>query len=637
MVHRSFMLTLIGLTLIFANRLVAAADVAARNPKPSISIDASRTGAPISPYIYGQFIEHLGRCIYGGIWAEMLEDRKFFDAVGSDPSPWKPISAGTTVEMVRDNAFVGEHTPRVLPGNSPRGIMQDGLGLRRGRSYSGRVWLAGDGESGPVSVSLVWGDGADRRQTVTIENLKADYSRFPLRFTCGGDTDNGRLEIVAAGGDGFFVGTVSLMPEGNVHGMRADTLEVLRQLDAPVYRWPGGNFVSGYDWRDGIGDPDRRPPRKNPAWKGIEHNDFGLDEFMTFCRLLKTEPLVVVNSGQGDVKLAVDELQYANGGTDMPQGKLREKNGCREPYGVKWWGVGNEMYGKWQLGYMPLEAYTRKHNAFADAMRGADPSIRLIAVGHVGPWSEAMLTHCADRMDWISEHFYVGEKPDVMAHVRQAPARVRAIADAHRRYRDEIAALADKEIPIALDEWNYWYGPHLYGELGTRYFLKDALGVAAALNEFARQSDMYFMANYAQTVNVIGCIKTTKTDAAFDTTGLPLMLYRKHLGTVPVETVAGGPLDAVAAWSENRKTLTLAVVNPMTEELAVPLSVAGARLAGTGHVREISGSDPMAYNEPGKPPAVAIRERELKGAADMLTIPPLSISLFTFDVSDPMP
>ena len=125
-----------------------------------------------------------------------------------------------------------------------------------------------------------------------------------------------------------------------------------------------------------------------------------------------------------------------------------------------------------------------------------------------------MMQHCADHMDLISEHFYCQEQAGLAAHVPQIPDAVRRKAEAHRRYRQEIDSLQGKDIRIALDEWNYWYGPHVFGELGTRYFLKDALGIAAGLHEMARESDIMFMANYAQTVNVIGCIKTSKTAAA---------------------------------------------------------------------------------------------------------------------------
>jgi alpha-N-arabinofuranosidase len=617
--------------------------------EPRIAIDAKRTGQPISKYIYGQFIEHLGRCIYGGIWAEMLEDRKFyfpitpnyspyrrsrqipadspFQVVGA--SPWEIIGAADSVKMVKEDSFVGEQTPLITPGG---GIRQRDLGLVKLKQYVGYIWLKPVNERANVEVSLHWGAGSEEKDQAGIVMISSHYQRCGLRFTAGADTNTGVLEIRVTGGGPCLVGTVSLMPADNVEGMRADTLAVLKQLDAPVYRWPGGNFVSGYNWKDGIGQRDRRPPRKNPAWTGVEHNDFGIDEFMTYCRVLGTEPLVVVNSGEGQAANAVEELQYANGAADTAMGKLRAQNGHPEPYKVKWWSIGNEMYGKWQLGYMPLEEYIKKHNQFAETMRAEDPSIKLIAVGAVGTWSEGMMQHCADHMDLVSEHFYVQEGPTLAAHARLAPDRVRSIAEAHRRYRRQFESLKGKNIRIALDEWNYWYGPHVFGELGTRYFLRDALGIAAGLNEFTRNSDIYFMANYAQTVNVIGCIKTTKTAAALETTGLALMLYRRHFGVVPVRVVATPPLDVAAAWSEDRKTLTVAVVNPTMEKLEIPLSIEGARLSGAGQRWQIAGDDPMAYNDPGQKPRVAIEETALSGVSGKLSVAPCSVTLFALGV-----
>lgn len=613
-----------------------AAEPAARSAPAmrQITIDASKQGPSVSKYIYGQFIEHLGRCIYGGIWAEMLEDRKFFFPVGAKESPWSVLGEASSVTMQTGEPFVGEHSPAVaLPGGGKSaGLVQAQLGLSQGKHYVGRIWLSATGQPGPVRVSLVWGDGPDGRQTVEISDLGADYRKFPLDFEAKADSDDARLEITAAGTGAFSVGAVSLMPADNVAGMRADTLALLKELDAPVYRWPGGNFVSGYNWKDGIGDPDRRPTRKNPAWQGIETNDFGIDEYMAFCREVKTDPYVVVNSGLGGVELAVDKLEYANGAADTPMGRLRAANGHAEPYGVHFWGIGNEMYGNWQLGHMPLEDYIAKNNRFADALRAKDPSIALVAVGAVGKWTEGMLAGAADHMDLLSEHFYCQEKPALETHVRQIPDSVRRIAEAHRRYRKEIPSPAGKPIPVALDEWNYWYGPHVFGELGTRYFLKDGLGVAAGLNEFVRCSDVYFMANYAQTVNVIGCVKTTKTAAALETTGLVLKLYRRHFGTVPVTATAEGPLDVAAALADNGKTLTVAIVNPTLHPMELPLAVSGVALAGTGRQWQMAGDDPMAFNQPGETPRVTVEESAARMAEGKLSVRPCSVTLFALDV-----
>jgi alpha-N-arabinofuranosidase len=617
--------------------------------KPSLTVDVRKTGEPVSKYIYGQFIEHLGRCIYGGIWAEMLEDRKFYFPVTPkyDPynvprdkpgevylpvvkaSPWQIVGPDDSVQMVKEDSFVGEQTPLITPGG---GIRQNDLGLIKGKQYVGYVWLKAAGEPTSVEVTLRWGDGAREKVSKVISSTPGDYQKHPLDFTAGADTDQASLEIKVLSGGPCLVGTASLMPSDNVEGMRADTLGLLKQLDATVYRWPGGNFVSGYDWKDGIGDRDRRPPRKNPAWTGVEHNDFGIDEFMTFCRVLGTEPLAVVNSGLGNCKSAVEEVQYANGAADTPMGKLRAKNGHAEPYKVKWWGIGNEMYGNWQLGHMPLADYIRKHNEYAEAMRAEDPSIKLIAVGAVGTWSEQMMAHCAEHMDLVSEHFYRGGKPELVAHVKQAPDAIRSIAAAHRGYRRQLDSLRGKDIRIALDEWNYWYGPQLYGEVGTRYFLKDALAIAAGLNEYVRNSDIYLMANYAQTVNVLGCIKTDRTSAVFDATALPLMLYRRHFGTLPVAVTAEAPLDVAAALTPDRKTLTVAVVNPTMRKLDLPLKVEGAKLKGSGIRWQIAGNDLMAYNQPGKPPKVSIEEAPLNNVAQTLSVVPCSVTLFALEM-----
>jgi len=605
--------------------------------RPGIVIDASKPGPPVSKYIYSQFIEHLGRCIYGGIWAEMLEDRKFFLAVGAKDSPWKPIGREKTVTMVTKDACVGKQEPQIAPGG---GIAQGGLGLVKGKSYVGRIRLAADAGAGPVTVSLIWGAAADDRQCVTIgagkvpRNFLAAATAGKLRFTAGADSGNARIEITVAGKSPVRVGAVSLMPADNVHGMRADVLALLKRLGSPLYRWPGGNFVSGYDFRDGLGEVDRRPPRKNPAWWGLESNDFGLDEFIAFCRQVGAEPLIVVNSGRGDVKMALAELQYANGAPDTPMGKLRAKNGHREPYAVKWWGIGNEMYGRWQLGYMPLEKYIVKHNKFAAAMRAADRRVKLVAVGHRGKWSEGMMQNSAGHMDLISEHFYCGEKTSLDKHVSQISLSVKRIADAHRQYRKRFDSLKGRDIRVALDEWNYcysWRPPYVYGQLGHRCYLKDCLGTAAGLHELIRSGDIIFMANYSITVNVIGCVKATKTAAAMATTGLVMQLYRKHFGMLPLAVKSNAPTDVAAALTEDRRTLTLAIVNPTTKKLDLPLAVTGIELTGKGVCRQIAGDDPKVYNEPGVKPRVEIKTSSVNGCRS-LTAAPCSVTLYSLAV-----
>ena len=631
----------------------------AEAPEATLSVDLTKTRPAISKYVYGQFIEHLGRCIYGGLWSEMLEDRKFFYPVdGEAPawalfqpgprsydgeghpyellvrSPWMILGARQAVTMDRQRPLAGEHTPVITADGKGVGLMQERLGLVEGRRYVGRIVLAGASTAAPVRISLAWGAGASDRQTVSVERLTEGYATVPFAFTAQGSTDNGRLEIVGYGQGSFRIGAVSLMPADNVYGWRADTLARLRELNAPVYRWPGGNFVSGYDWKDGIGDPDRRPPRKNPAWKGIEANDVGLDEFMVLCREIDAEPYIAVNTGLGGAEAAAQEVEYVNGAPTTTHGGRREANGHPKAYGVKWWGIGNEMYGDWQLGHMPLAEYLKKHNHVVDAMRAVDPSIVPVAVGAVGEWSKQMLTGSVGHMGLLSEHTYWQNKPDVVAHVEQASSGIRRIAEAHRAYRRELPSLKGKnEVRIALDEWNYWYGPNEYGELGTQYFLQDGLGAAAALHEMFRNSDLFFMANYAQTVNVIGAIKTTKTEAELETTGLVLKLYRERFGVTPVDVGPDlRPLDVSAALSADGRALTVAVVNPTEDTRRLRLQVVGGRaLSGSGQKWVITGKDRWAHNRPGAARQVDIRSEAVSRGAETteteLELAPLSVTV----------
>ncbi len=614
-----------------------------------IRIDPGQTNEPISEYIYGQFIEHMGRCIYGGIWAEMLEDRKFHYAIPAEKdlwrvtgagarvladSPWKVIGSKNAVSMTTVNPLSGKHCPLISPAGRQAGIFQEELALLKGNDYTGRIVLRGDGTAGPVQVSLVWADGSDGRQTITIKNLSTTFETHPLRFTAGDDADNARLEITGSGRGAFAVGAVSLMPADNINGFRKDTLALLKELNSPIYRWPGGNFVSGYDWRDGLGDRDRRPTRTNPAWTGIETNDVGMHEFVELCRLLETEPLITVNTGFGDAYSAAAQVEYANGDLNTLYGKQRAANGHPQPFGVTFWCVGNEMWGNWQLGHMQLHHYVLKHNWVEEKMRQVDPDIVTIASGDLGGgWSEGLLKNCADHMNAIAEHFYCQTRGDLTAHVRQIPNRIKEKADGHRRLRQSLDSLKGKDIRIAMTEWNYWYGPHVFGELGTRYFMKDALGIAAGLHEYFRNSDMFHSAFYAQTVNVIGCIKTTKTAAAFDATGLPLVLYRKEFGTLPVQ-VSGWDerLDVSAALTEDRKYLTVGFVNATFDTYQVSLTLHSMTPAGKADGWRIAHENPMVYNDPGQEPVLEIQPLEPADAGKQITIKPVSITLYKIPV-----
>ncbi|HJX71851.1 MAG TPA: alpha-L-arabinofuranosidase A, partial [Bacteroidales bacterium] len=242
---------------------------------------------------------------------------------------------------------------------------------------------------------------------------------------------------------------------------------------------------------------------------------------------------------------------------------------------------------------------------------------------------------CSDGMDLISEHFYRQDwhGGGLMTHVKQIPDAIREKAETHRLYRNEIPALEGKDIRICMDEWNYWYGPHIYGELGTRYFMRDAMGIAAGINEYSKQSDIIFMANYAQTVNVIGCIKTNTTSSVLDATGQVLKLYRQVFGTIPV-TITGEtrPLDIAATLNEAKDKLTISVVNPTWNTIDLPVEIMNGFISGKGELWQVTSPDDMAFNEPGRPENVKIEGPSAIIPGKTLKIEPVSIKIFVFSV-----
>jgi len=688
--------------LIFVQRVILSAVLlsvyAVAQTKPvSVRIDASKTGAPISKYIYGQFLEHIGGLVNTNIWAEMLDDRKFYFPVTSHPAPepagpswrrtalrhWMPIGLDKFVIMDATHPYVGEHTPMVkLSSTETHGIQQSGLAVRKERSYGGRAVLAGTAGS-TVKVTLIWGGASADRQSVVIQNLSASYRKFPLSFRAKGDSDDARLEISGTGNGSFHIGAVSLMPANNIQGFRAEVIAALKQLHSGIYRWPGGNFVSGYEWRNAIGDPDKRPPIMDPVWHAVQPNDVGTDEFMALCRLLDVEPYVTVNGGFGDEWSAAQLVEYANGAVTTPMGKLRAANGHPESYHIKFWGIGNEPWGEWQLGFMPVAQWELKHNMFAKAMRKVDPTIKLIAAGAMpdamtgskqakrlngqivpdylsaGDWSGNLLAHCLDNMDLISEHFYstsgkrtdlaTGDKvdtgPQTLIEWERAPAtQVRVKFEHYQEYLKRIPGLKAKPVPISLDEWAYIGGPPNSYKVVPAY--------AWAFHEMFRHSDLYQLGAFTFATAMIS---EDRTDAVLSPTGLLFKMYREHFGTIPVEVSgdspqpkpiypAGGdqpavnpgsdtyPLDVSAALSDDRKTLTFAVLNPSDSEQLVKLSIDGAILSSQGHVWRMAPETVDATITVGQKPGVEVQEQEMMSVPDEMSVPPFSVSIYSFTV-----
>jgi len=667
----------------------------------SATIDASKTGAPISKYVYGQFLEHIGSIVNSGIWAEMLDDRKFYHPVTSKlpaepegpewrrrmaPRHWMPVGAGEFVTMDAKRAYTGDHSPAVqLSRTEARGIQQAGLAVRKGKAYAGRVVLAGPPGT-VVKVNLVWGKTDGDRQTDAVSIAGAGYKKYPLQFVAQADTEDARIEIAAMGAGTLQIGAVSLMPADNVEGFRAEVVAALKQLHSGVYRWPGGNFVSGHEWRNAVGDIDQRPPIWDPVWHTAQPNDVGTDEFMTLCRLLDVDAYITVNAGFGDAWSAAQLVEYVNGAATTPMGRWRAANGHPQPYNVKLWGVGNEPWGDWQLGHTSVEQFEIKHNDFAKAMHKVDPTIKLIAGGampdamagskqakringqivpdylSVADWSGHMLAHCLDNIDMLSEHYYssgdqrldlkTGEKvstgPQPLVEWMRAPAtQVRVKYEHYQEYLKRIPELRKKPVPVAIDEWAYMGAPQNSYKVVPAY--------AWAFHEMFRHSDLYQLGGFTFATAMLSA---NRTDAVLSPTGLLFKMYSDHFGTLPVEVSgdspqpkpiypAGGdqpavnpgsdtfPLDVTAAFSSDRKTLTFAVLNPSDAEQRLKLSIDGVKLAGQGRLWRMAPATVDATITVGQKPGVEVQEQTLGAVPDSMAVPPFSVSIYAYAVEQP--
>lgn len=570
-----------------------------------VAIDATKVGEPITPLIFGGYMEPATT----RVWAEMLTDRKFANPVTASEAParaaspmmrrfggepFRPVGPAGTVEMDPVRPFVGKHSPRVkLDGSEPHGIQQSRLRLGRGKSYVGRVYLAGE-PGAKVVVRLVWGPGPGDSQTIAIPPLSREYQKFPLSFTAPVDTQEARLEILGTGAGTFHIGAVSLMPGDNIQGFHAGMIRLFREAGFKMVKWPGGNFVSGYEWYDGIGDVDKRPPRHQAMWNSrVESNDIGLHEFIALCRLLGAEPNVTVNSGFGSAREAAEEVEYCNGSEDTRLGQLRAENGHPEPFNVRLWTIGNEMYGPWQFGRMSLNQYWEKHNRIVEAMRKVDPNIKVVLSGaticerSIGgaekkgnffpsdweppipenlpwelgsheDWTGWLLMNCIDNVDYVSEHTYsyprlaydaqkqrfVDVQDPLPIQARRTSNRIGEALEVWQKYVEKMPELKRKRVKFIFDEW----GCRHRNATGASYQppgMLTPLCYALFMNEMFRNSDMVAASCATGSFGTV-LVDNTGEATGYSAEGLVLKIMATHFGdAMPVQVSGNSPQQPV--------------------------------------------------------------------------------------------
>jgi len=426
-------------------------------------------------------------------------------------------------------------------------------------------------------------------------------------------------------------------PKANDKGFRKDVIKASKELNVTQLRYPGGNFSSNYHWKDGVGPEDERPNRMELAWSRLESNHFGTNEFMEFTRAVDAKPYFTVNMGTGTMTEAQQWVEYTNVESGPYYAELRKKHGYEEPWNIKYWSLGNEMDGFWQIGHLNATDYAKKARETAKVMRLTDPSIELIAAGasnfrpDANPmhWNRVVLEELKNVVDYLALHIYVGNPDDNYYNFMSTPLVLEERTKIVEGMIRDVMSRADRgdrpPVKIAWDEWNVWYraraGDSMTGDraLEEKYNLEDALVVAGFLNAFVRNADVVKMANMAQLVNVIAPIFTNGDDMYKQTTYYPLQLFSEYtygtaldvyvdsetydtdqffigLGESQTQQDNVPYLDVSASYKDNGEVIINVVNRHKDQAITTDIISQKGEFSGEFEVYEVNGPDVKANN-----------------------------------------
>lgn len=446
------------------------------------------------------------------------------------------------------------------------------------------------------------------------------------------------------------------------HGFRKDVIELVKELGVTTIRYPGGNFVSGYKWEDGVGPVDERPKRLDLAWHSTETNEVGLHEFQQWLDSVDSELMLAVNLGTRGTEAAIELLEYANipGGT--ARSEERKRNGREAPFGVTMWCLGNEMDGPWQLGHKNADDYGKLAAMTAKGMRQIQPDLELVICGSsgasmptFGEWERTVLEHAYDDVDYISAHAYYEEGDDLATFLASGVNMDRFI-DTVTTAADHVQAhkKSDKRIDISFDEWNVWsiskwnemqkeftidewpVAPRLLEDI---YTVADAVVVGGLLISLLRHADRVASASIAQLVNVIGPIMTEPGGEAWrQTTFFPFSLTSRLAHGTSLQVIASGdtvdggtygqvPVVDSAATIEDGKAAVFLVNRHLSESTTVTIDLSGLDVTGDLHAEGVWDDDLHAVNDLANTARVGLRTNETarrEGDTVTIELPPVS-------------
>lgn len=449
-------------------------------------------------------------------------------------------------------------------------------------------------------------------------------------------------------------------PLASADGIRQDVLAALKELNPSVIRYPGGNFLSGYNWLDGVGPKEQRPLKRDKAWFSLESNQFGTDDFMAFCQQLGTRPMLGVNLGTGTIEQAGNLVEYCNAPAGSYYADLRVRNGHAAQYGVEYWCLGNEMDGAWQIGHLEAGEYARKAREAAKLMRWNDSAAKLIVCGSSSvhqatypEWDREVLETCWENVDYLSLHYYAAnhenDSASYLAMARQFEDQVDTLAATLRYVQAKLRS--KHRVYLSWDEWNVWYknqvmnggwaqAPHLIEE---EYNLEDALVVAQWMNVFLRRCGVLHIACLAQLVNVIAPILTRRDGLLKQTIFYPFKLFRRFAGGAALDVLAQSPnyetkrfgpmplLDASASYDEANGCGAVFLVNRALAGLEPTVVEFRNWTPGSEwQAYQLAGVDPKAANTFDHPNRVVPTKLANVSVSDgkvSLALPPLSFTV----------
>ena len=607
----------------------------------SITIDAGKVENHISPLLYGQFMEFMFEGIKGGLHAELIRNRSFEEAPNAIglSRDWNRYpddrNDDYALSFVWDDYITypaerkterKEHSLRVNAGEGViqrHGIYQPRIPIRAGLEYRGYVWLRTTDYDGRVSVALesdvnlgeVYAESHIDHVTKAYWR-KYEFTLKPLR-----SDPLARFAILFPGKGTVWIDEVSLLPgDAAPGGVRRDVFEKIKQLNPAFIRWPGGNVAQDYHWLWGVGPRDERVTWTNLSWKNEpEPSDFGTDEFVAFARAAGAEPSITVNvEGRGaTVEEAAAWVEYCNGPSTSKYGAMRAANGHPAPFAVKFWEVGNEIWGDWVRGHSDADVYARNYVRYAKAMRAVDPSIKLIAVGDNNMnWNRTVLRAAGESIDYLAIHHYYGQR-EAGNDLLKLLARPLYFERFYREVGQLLRELRLDHVKLAINEW----GLDLPEE--RQYSIESALYGARLMNVFERSGELVEMSAVSDLVNGWpgGIIQARRHNVFVTPIYLVNQLYSTHRGDVRLGTTVDSPyLDVTTSRSGNTIFIKAVNIHP-TNSLTTTIMLRGLTPIGRADLKTI------------REPALNIQSQSLpSGNRFTVTFPKKSVSIITIKV-----